>query len=588
MTYARCRFRWAVCQLDALKRLKCERDIVLNALKNLPETLEETYDRIFTLIPKEERLFVHHVLRWIAHHNDLWCEDAMPCEILIQAAIASTVVLAGGKNEGFYDQDTLREICGCLIEISPMAFPGAKTESRYTCHGVKFAHYTVFEYLESGRISRTASADHRAVEEISTEHLIEITLSEAQSVKSDKLLSTDPRTDIDQIFEAVYSNFTNYCMISGIQCLEDWRGKICRQGVLSRLAVDFLDPSKPHFEITAMIASVMGDELEFFSSGDKSYLWFWDIEWHPEVTTDARHTYFLLLCGLSDEYTKLAKNSLQEKDHKHLLQSRLRFRKEEWIAVSYRNYITAQFLFDGSILEVLAQQYSIQNQNIRFLLEIGAGLFDPSVILSLIGEWHIGLDSQQKTDIQWFLESGADPNLTDYITTPLQIATYCLNLERVSTLLQYGAKPSSTGCSNGAAWEVDTVMSYFNHLHGASPLRIIRKYTYIDPAIPGGSSKEDWILATRQKVERLLLQYGAEDISTTPQAAADEVKYNTPGWFAWAMASPHTQASTISRIDDHPSHPSADAPTITENSLSRPNNFSGNDVLPAFLTKILN
>ena len=581
-----------MCQVDALKRLKCERDIVLKALKNLPETLDETYDRIFTLIPKEERLFVHHVLHWIAHHNGLWLEDAIPCELLIQAATASTVVLTGEQNQYFYDQDTLREICGCLIEISPMAFPGTATESRYTCHSVKFAHYTVFEYLESGRISRSASANHRAVEEISKEFLIEITLSEAQSVKSEGFLSTELRTDFGQIVETVYSNFTNYCMIAGMISLYVWSDNICRHSVLSRLVVDFLDPSKPHFEDTAMITSVMNKEMENYALSETDQIWGWDIEWDPEVTTDAKHIYFLLLlCEMSKEYITLVKNILQEKDHKNLLQSRLRFSKQHRICFSYREDIAMHFLFDGSIFEVLAQQYDTNVRTIPFWVEIGFGLFDPSVILVLaIDEFSIKPYSLRETQIQWLLESGANPNLTDYIITPLQIATYCLNFERVSILLKHGAQPSSTGCSNGAAWEVDTVMSYFNHLHGASPLRILRKYTYIDPQKHSEDPRDMyyWIPWARQKIEELLLQYGAEEISATPQAAADEVRYDTPEWGEWAMASPHTQASTISKIDDHPSDSSADAPTITENSLSRPNNFSGNDALPAFLTKILN
>ena len=578
-----------MCQLDALKRLKCERDIVLKALKNLPETLDETYDRIFTLIPKEERLFVHHLLRWIAHHNELWNEDAMPCEILIQAATASTVVLTGEKNEYFYDQDTLREICGCLIEISPMVFLPVTTGPQYTYNSVKFAHYTVFEYLESGRSSRSASADHGAVEEISKEYLLEITLSEAQSVKSEELLSTEPWPDCYQIVEAVVSSFTNYCMMSGILSLYEWPDNICRHSVLSRLAVGFLDPSKPHFEITVMIASELGYKQALFAGCDLKGIWDWSIEWNPEVTTDAKHIYFLLLLGeASERNTTLIKNFLQEKDHKSLLQSRLRFRKSTLFEVSYRQDGDTSILFDGSILEVLTQEHFKYEHIIPFLMEICAGLFDPSVVLMQLNTgFRPEIDDHRNFVIQRLLELGADPNLTDYIVMPLQIATYRLNFEEARILLENGARPNSTGCSDGVAWEKDTTMSYLNHLHGASPLRILRKYTYISSETKKCYNPEE-ILRLRKKIEELLLQYGAEEISATPQAAADEVPYDTPEWREWAMASPRTQASTISKTDDHRPDPSADAPTITEYLLSRPDNSSDNEALPAFLTKILN
>ncbi|MCJ1452480.1 hypothetical protein MMC28_002823 [Mycoblastus sanguinarius] len=55
-------FRWAVCQIDVLQRLKCERGVFKKALGNLPKTLDEMYDRILLTIPEEEQLFVHHAL----------------------------------------------------------------------------------------------------------------------------------------------------------------------------------------------------------------------------------------------------------------------------------------------------------------------------------------------------------------------------------------------------------------------------------------------------------------------------------------------------------------------------------------------
>jgi hypothetical protein len=79
------RFRWAVCQIDALQRLKGERNVVKKALTNLPRTLDEIYDRIFCAIPEEEYMFVHHAFQWITYHSTLYDGEGIPSAVLLQA-----------------------------------------------------------------------------------------------------------------------------------------------------------------------------------------------------------------------------------------------------------------------------------------------------------------------------------------------------------------------------------------------------------------------------------------------------------------------------------------------------------------------
>ena len=543
-TYTTDRFRWAVCQLDVIRRLKCERDIVMKALRNLPRTLDETYDRVFAIIPEDERLIVHHVLGWIAYNNELYAHD-IPCEVLIQAAEASTNKLTGEQIERFYDQDTLQELCGCLIEVSPAGYIYAE-RALFT---VKFAHFTVFEYLESGRISKSALARHDAVETL-REHFIEVTLIEAQKVKCQKL-STE-----EKIMMAPYSSFTNYCVASGTRCLYKWPDRICQQNVLRRLVVDFLNPSKPHFEAAVARAKALDSYVGFV------FTEMWDINWNPEVSTDAKHLYYiLLLYWVNHGFAPLIKDFLQEHDQRHLLQSRLTFRQRVEVRSSYRFEGFTTILFDGSVVEVLAQHNSDYVEILLFLMEISAGLFDPSVTLLLSIRDH---DEHGFSDgkcekichVLNLLKFGADPNLRGYKVTPLQIAAYCLDIEGASMLLQYGAHPSSTGCIDGAAWKKGTMMSYLNHLHGASPLRILRKYTYISPKENEEYQKR--IYKARQKLEKLLLQYGAEDISSTPNAALNEVKYDTAEWDDYAMTIPHVQAYTNHQCEEDLSATSAD------------------------------
>ena len=56
-----CRFRWASCQLESVRR--CLPQSVRHVLADLPETLDETYDRILREIPKVNQEHAHRLLQ---------------------------------------------------------------------------------------------------------------------------------------------------------------------------------------------------------------------------------------------------------------------------------------------------------------------------------------------------------------------------------------------------------------------------------------------------------------------------------------------------------------------------------------------
>src|SRR5438270_9701736 len=60
------RFRWVVCQLEVL--CNCLKLPALRQkLKELPETLDETYNRILLSIPENCHYEAHAVLQWLAY-----------------------------------------------------------------------------------------------------------------------------------------------------------------------------------------------------------------------------------------------------------------------------------------------------------------------------------------------------------------------------------------------------------------------------------------------------------------------------------------------------------------------------------------
>jgi hypothetical protein len=501
-----------VCQIDALQRLKCERDVVKKALANLPKTLDETYDRIFLTIPAEEHPFVHHALQWIYYDNELYHDGGISSAVLLQGVGKSTAGLTANQNERFYDNEILRELCGCLINIAPENSTDALGKPR-TTFIVSFAHYTVREYLDSTRIPKNSAVCFTACKENLKQNFMEITFSEAHHIEQNELWEGGTASnDSRDVFDAIEEDFKVYCVVSALILLQKWPLEISQQDTLCTLAIDLLDPSKPHFQILNATVRHIEASTGLFSNRD----WFredqfWNVMWDPYPNdTDAVHLLnLLLLAHLSSECLAFAKKFLQGKDTKDFLQTRLTFTMDVWFVVS--DHDMENYIFDGSIIEVFAQLSFEWADIFELLLEYGTGLFDPSrVLLLFIGRHYLGLEKPYygyftaERLLERLLELGADPNMIGYQVTPLQIAVVSWDFESTSTLLKAGADPNDTGYSDGIFWEKDSLMSRFNHLHNASPLYICRNFECIFERF--SKEREEGL----GKIEAILLQYGAE------------------------------------------------------------------------------
>ena len=516
VTYNEARFRWAVCQIDSLQRLKCERRTIQKAIKNLPKTLHETYDRIFLAVPEEERLFVEHALRWIAHHNELYNGEGIPCEVLIQATEASMLSLTSNQNERFYDKDTLREVCGCLINISLEDLHNFSGHHHHTYISVSFAHYSVREYLDLNRTSNAVFGCHTIGGGNLKDRFLEITLSEAQHTELDEFgaIFTDT-LDISQAFD---SKFNIYCVISALLSLDKFGSQICRHSTLNALAIGLLDPSMPHFptmEAAGYSAEHATSSIQRIS--EQAYLR--TVDWHPDTTTELKHLYNLLvLTEPCRELVPLVKKFLQGKDLKSLLQAQMCFKREWDHAYSFGTYA-----FKGSLIEVFAQLAIGLLDAFELLVEVGAGLFDPSIALLLYIGGHlysVQFDCDGFCPLQRLLELGADRNLRGYRSTPLQIATFRSDYEGVEMLLKAGATPNDTGSADGAIWPEDSIMGELNILHGASPLRICRDLvTMLGPDYRKLESNG----GEKLKIEALLLYHGAKAFSTISELDVQEI-----------------------------------------------------------------
>ncbi|KAF2092965.1 hypothetical protein NA57DRAFT_10921, partial [Rhizodiscina lignyota] len=150
-------FRWAVCQINILEKLY-RPSRIREALKELPEDLDETYERIFLTIPQAQREFVFRTLAIICGHEVL---KAPLIKLPLTAPVLLSAVRFSYNNhqtdgeEDLYNFHILRDLCGCLVTVNEdftdYLFKSVIDEDDPNMT-VDLAHYTVREFLFSPRI----------------------------------------------------------------------------------------------------------------------------------------------------------------------------------------------------------------------------------------------------------------------------------------------------------------------------------------------------------------------------------------------------------------------------------------------------
>ena len=138
------RFRWVFCQLETLRH--CLPPSVRGILAELPETLDETYERILREIPKTNRVHAHRLLQ---------CLAVAICPLRVEElaeVLAIDFDAEGGipkLNEGFRWSDQEQAVlsaCSSLVAI--VEDQGSRR--------VQFSHFSVKEFLTSDRLVTSA------------------------------------------------------------------------------------------------------------------------------------------------------------------------------------------------------------------------------------------------------------------------------------------------------------------------------------------------------------------------------------------------------------------------------------------------
>ncbi len=140
------RFRWAFCQLEILRH--CLPQTILQTLQELPESLDETYERILEEIEKPNRDHAHRLLQSLVAAIRPLRVDQLAEVLAIDFNVEGVPRL--NPRWRWEDQEqSLLSSCSNLITI--VSLDGSRI--------VQFSHHSVREFLTSSRLAMW-SGDH--------------------------------------------------------------------------------------------------------------------------------------------------------------------------------------------------------------------------------------------------------------------------------------------------------------------------------------------------------------------------------------------------------------------------------------------
>ena len=440
------RFRWVFCQLDALQH--CIPTNLRQYLNELPDTLDETYDRILKGINKAQKDDVHRLLQCLTVAvRPLLVEEL--AELLAFDFRAST---EGGipalKEDWRWDEEeeAVLSTCSSLITIIP----------RDDSWVVQFSHSSVKEYLTSPRLARSPNED------ISR---FRIDLEPAHTIMTQACLATLLRLD-----ESAGNSNANVSPLVKY-ATKHWVSHAQFEKVSLRLRDgmdDLFDHSKPHFAAWLQLHDIDEDWFTFSprtrdSIGSPLYYaafcGFYGVAErliikHPEqVNAIGGHNLFPLLAALYKRHFAVA-NLLYQ--HGAAVDVQGRDSCTPLFAASFHGQVDImRWLLDHGadinahcgvrIRPLLFAADALQLEAVQVLLEYHADInqlhgFYRETALS----WVLSYCTQREKFVDMvrqLLEHGADPNIcTKYRTTPLHEASSRGLLEAARLLLSYGAK----------------------------------------------------------------------------------------------------------------------------------------------------
>jgi hypothetical protein len=263
------RFRWVFCQLNILRH--CLPSSVRRKLDELPESLDETYERVLKEIKKPHRDHARHLLQCLV-------VAIRPLRVEELAEVLAVDFDAEGipkLNRSWRWEDQEQAIllsCSSLIDV--VDADGSRV--------VQFSHFSVKEFLTSPRLATS-------IGDVSLYH---VELEPAHTILAQACLSILLQLD-DRIEDNLEQSFP-----LSLYAAEHWASHTQFKDVSTHLRKgmeNLFDLDKPHFSAWLRLHDI-DTEPDGFST-------FWSFS--PISKSQAFPLYYAALCGFHDLVTQL-------------------------------------------------------------------------------------------------------------------------------------------------------------------------------------------------------------------------------------------------------------------------------------------
>ena len=473
------RFRWVFCQLDALRH--CFPQNLRRFLNELPESLDETYERILKSISKTRKDDARRLLHCLAAAvRPLRVEEL--AELLAFDFQAST---SGGipklKEDWRWDnqEEAVLSTCSSLITIVHNG------DSRV----VQFSHFSVKEYLTSPRLAQSHG-------DVSRFHIV---LGAAHTIMAQACLGTLLRLDEHASNSVEGSPLVGYAA-------EHWVDHAQFENVSSSVRDgmdDLFDTSKPHFAAWLQVHDI-----------DEAWTFF---TLRGQAKVVGSPLYYAAFCGFYD----LAERLIMK--HPEQVNSGSGRNLAPLPAALYkRHFRVANLLFNrGAVVDARAEDEGtlLHSASAYGYLDIMQWLLSHGADANAQDKnpWtplHLAASNTRPEAVQMLLEHNADVNLQNAEgDTPLYMAVSEVSdspqeagkaIDMVRRLLEHGA-------------DTNTGRRHSTPLHRASTdgslevVRLLLSYGAIVDAMDGEGRTpfEAASSSGHHEIAKLLLEHGA-------------------------------------------------------------------------------
>jgi ankyrin repeat protein len=369
------RFRWVFCQLETLRH--CFPPNLRQFLNELPETLDETYERILRGINKAQKDDAHRLLQCLTVAvRPLQVEEL--AEILaFDFRATSERGIPKLKEDWRWDdqEEAVLSMCSSLVTIIRSG------DSRV----VQFSHFSVKEYLISPRLARSHGDVSRFHIDLDAVHTILVQACLGTLLQLDEHAGNSDAKGFP-LAKYAAQHWVEHAQFKQVSsCVRDGMN-------------DLFDTSKPHFAAWLQVHDI-----------DKP--WSRYSIWRQYRDSGGSPLYYAAFCGFYD----LAEHLIME--HPEQVNARGGRNLAPLPAALYKRHFRV-----ANLLRKHGAVVDIQND----------GGWTPLFIASALG--HVNT-------MQWLLNQGADANFWAGVTrrTPLHSAARGMHPEAVQVLLEHDA-----------------------------------------------------------------------------------------------------------------------------------------------------